>query len=135
MLSVSVRIRGDVPNERNIMSITKSSKDFYNKYEGLRVQDVLEDVALVIPSKLATPKNKAREDVIGREVAPGDLVGISRGNDLTVALLVGFTPEGFRVMPFQYNWQSKKTGLLYNYVYSEPRVILVHKNLNASVAG
>lgn len=117
------------------MSITKFSRVFFEQYQGMRVQDVLHDIPLIIPAALVTPKNKAREDVICREVAPGDLVGISRGNALTIALLVGFTPEGFRVMPFQYNYQSKTTGLLRNHVYSEPSVILVHKNLNASVAG
>lgn len=117
------------------MSITKSSKVFFEQYQGMRVQDVLHDIPLIIPAALATPKNKARKDAIGRTVSPGDLVGISRGNDLIVALLVGFTPEGFRVMPFYRNYNSQQSSTINNTVYSEPRVILVHKNLNASVAG
>lgn len=113
------------------MSITKSAKDFYNKYEGLQAQDVLENAALVIPKSLATLTNKSRLDKIKREVSPGDLVSVSRGNSLVVALLVGFTPEGFRVMPFG-SWRITS---LQNCVYSEFSVILIHKNLNASIAG
>lgn len=117
------------------MSISKAAEEFYNQHQGLRVQDVLEDVQLVIPSALVTPKNKPREDVIGREVSPGDLVGVSCGNYLKVALLVGFTPEGFRVMPFSYNWKSKISSDLQEHAHSESRVILVHKSLNVSIAG
>lgn len=105
------------------MSITKAAEEFYTANQNLKARDIIDGVKLSIPDILVG-KNKPRLDAINREVKPGDLVAYSiNSRSVYVAVVVGFTPEGFRLMSF-----DRYDGSLYQGVFSQPVVVLVHSS-------
>lgn len=83
------------------MTLSELSYVVHERYRDLNIQAYLYgDYMLEIPSKLIGKKLELHRDVIGQDVKAGDVVSFSNGRDVNTGILIGFTPNGFRIMQF-----------------------------------
>ncbi len=84
------------------MNIRAAFNAFYHENYKLLAHEYYDSQGVKIPSELVTPKH-AKADSIGNEIQPGDLVSYYVGGSFSAAsvgILLGFTPKGYRTVPF-----------------------------------
>lgn len=109
------------------MSIVKTFEKFYKENYKILSHEYYDSDGVDIPSELVTPNN-TKLDSMGNEIQPGDLVACHRvgggSTSSNVAILLGFTPNGYRVVPF-YTSPIAENRILCSHMISPPVVFLV----------
>lgn len=91
-------------SEKNKMTMTQALNELLSKVGSIKSHDYYTSSSGInIPMVLVTPKF-TKPDSMGNEINPGDIVaftttGKSPGSQ--VGILLGFTEQGYRVLPFQ----------------------------------
>ncbi|QOI66629.1 hypothetical protein [Erwinia phage FBB1] len=108
------------------MSIKKSVEKFCNEYHNLTYKDIINNSRIIIPEELITSKNLTKQrDILDREVFPGDLVSTTMSNTVMVCLVVGYTPDGFRLIRFSNHHRTREYRIR-NCLISNSTVVLIH---------
>lgn len=86
------------------MKISELERDMFVEYRDVTLTSLFEEFTrLQIPQKLVGTKTNWHRDCMGRDVEPGNIVGFTTtGSSCVVksAVLIGFTPNGYRILSF-----------------------------------
>lgn len=108
------------------MNIIATFNAFYHENYKLFAHEYYSAEGVPIPSELVTPKH-VKTDSLDNEIQPGDLVSYYCGGShsaASVGILLGFTPKGYRVVPF-YTSPIPNHRVLGSHMDSPHRVFLV----------
>lgn len=108
------------------MNIRAAFNTFYQENYKLLAHEYYDAQGVPIPNDLVTPKH-VKTDSLGNEIQPGDLVSYYCDGSLSAAsvgILLGFTPKGYRVVPFHTSPIPEHRVLL-SHMDSPHRVFLV----------
>lgn len=85
------------------MTINEAFQDLYENLKGLTSNQYYDGPGFSPRAELITPKNK-KLDSMGNELVPGDMVAYSLSSATSscqLGILLGWTPEGYRVVGFR----------------------------------
>lgn len=115
-------------SEKNKMTMTQALNELLSKVGSIKSHDYYASSSGInIPMVLVTPKF-TKTDSMGNEIFPGDIVaftttGKSPGSQ--VGILLGFTEQGYRVLPFSTSRNNPDWRTLTRSPYTPYDVLLV----------
>lgn len=84
------------------MNITQSWRNLRVDLNTMTANDYLETSQPLVINKILVTAQHYKNDQIGQELSPGDIVAFSPGaaNTIVIGILLGFTKEGYRCAKF-----------------------------------